>query len=100
MSWYSLDSNNHLLLKLHVQPGARCTEAVGLHGGALKIKLAAPPVDGKANDLLLKFLAKRFAVPLKHVALKRGAQSRHKVVEVRHAACAPEILLSALKTDS
>lgn len=97
MNWYCLDSNDHLILKLHVQPGARRTEAVGLHGGELKIKLASPPVDGKANDQLLKFLAKRFAVPLKQVVLKRGAQSRHKIVEIHHTACAPEILLTDLR---
>ena len=75
-----------LILALHVQPGAKRTEVAGVHGeGAatrLKVRLAAPPVDGKANAELLRFLADAFGVPLRHVALLRGETSRQKVVRI------------------
>ena len=97
MSWYRSDRDNNLVLTLHIQTGAKRTEAVGLHGEALKIKLAAAPIEGKANAALLKFLAKRFDVPLSQVALKQGAKSRHKVIEIRQSACNPEVLFNSLK---
>src|SRR6185437_12849927 len=52
--WYRSDDDDgrRLILSLYIQPGAKRTEAVGLHGDALKIKLAAPPVEGAANDTL------------------------------------------------
>ena len=49
-------------LTLHVQPGARRTEVAGMYGDALKVRLAAPPVDGKANEALVRFLAVSFGV--------------------------------------
>ena len=81
------------MLILHVQPGAKHSEVAGLHGEALKIRLAAPPIDGRANEALLRFIAERFNVPLRNVALKQGAQSRHKRVEVRGSAVDPGSLL-------
>jgi uncharacterized protein (TIGR00251 family) len=71
-----------LVLSLHVQPGAARTEVAGLHGGALKIRLAAPPVDGKANAELVRFLAEAFGVPRRAVALVRGETSRQKTVRI------------------
>jgi uncharacterized protein (TIGR00251 family) len=78
-----------LVLEVHVQPGARRDEVVGEHGGRLKIKLAAPPVDGKANRHLLEFLAAAFAVPVARVHLLRGASSRMKTVLVEGASELP-----------
>lgn len=69
-------------LTLHIQPRASRTEFAGLHGDALKVRLAAPPVDGAANDALLRFLAERLGVPRSALALVGGATSRRKVVEV------------------
>lgn len=83
-----------LTVTLHVQPGAKRTEIVGLHGDALKIKLAAPPVEGKANDALLRYIAERFGVPLRNVELKQGGQSRHKVLAVSGSKIQPESLLN------
>lgn len=80
-------------LTLHVQPGAKHSELSGLHGEALKIRLAAPPVEGRANEALLKFIAKLFEVPLRQVELKQGGQSRHKVVSVSNSNIEPESLL-------
>jgi len=80
-------------LTLHVQPGAKRSEIAGLHGEALKIRLAAPPVEGRANEALLKFIAELFSVQLRQVELKQGAQSRHKVVAVSGSDVDPENLL-------
>ena len=71
-----------IVLALHVQPGAARTEVAGQHGDALKIRLAAPPVDGKANAELLRYLAAAFGVPLRQVMLVRGDASRQKLVRI------------------
>jgi len=78
------------VLTLHVQPGASRTGIAGVHGGALKLRLAAPPVDGKANAELLRFLAEAFGVPLRQVTLVRGAASRRKTVRVQSPARRPD----------
>jgi len=92
--WYRRHENSVTLI-LHVQPGAKKTVVAGLHGDALKIRLAAPPVDGRANEALLRFIADFFKVPLRDVELKQGEQSRHKRVEVRGSAVDPEDLLQS-----
>ncbi len=79
-----------LILTLHVQPGAPRTAPVGAHGDALKIRLAAPPVDGKANAELLRYLADAFGVPLRNVQLLRGQTSRQKVVRIDAPAQRPD----------
>lgn len=71
-----------VVLSLHIQPGAKKTEVVGLHGEALKIRLNAPPVDGKANDCLIAYLAERLGVPKARVVLEAGQTSRSKRVRV------------------
>ncbi len=70
------------LLELHVQPGAKLTVVVGEHGGRLKLKIAAPAVDNKANVHLLAWLAMQLGVPKSGVRLVRGATSRQKTVAV------------------
>lgn len=82
-----------ITLTLHVQPGAKRSEIVGLHGEALKIRLAAPPIEGRANEALLKFIASVFAVPLRNVELHHGSQSRHKVVAITGSRIEPESLI-------
>ena len=99
MSWYRSDSANNLILTLHIQTDAKCTEVAGLHGDALKIKLAASPVEGKANAALIKFLAKCFDVSLRHITLKQGAKSRHKVIEIRQSAHGSDVLFGQLSDD-
>ncbi len=69
-------------IQVHVQPRASRTEVVGLHGDALKIRLAAPPVDGAANQALIEFLADKLGVPRRNVRLVAGVSARRKVVEV------------------
>ncbi len=95
VTWFRYDAENNLIVTLHIQPGTKNTEAIGLHGDALKIKLAAPPTDGKANAALLKFLALRFEVPIACVILKQGDKSRRKVVLIRQSEMRPEILFKA-----
>jgi uncharacterized protein len=92
-NWYRRNEET-ITLTLHVQPGAKRSEIAGLHGEALKIRLAAPPIEGRANDELLKFIAELFAVPLRNAELKQGGQSRHKVVAVTGSKVLPESLLT------
>lgn len=75
-------AGDDVVLTLHIQPGAKRTEVAGVHGEALKIRLAAPPVDGKANDCLIAFLAARLRVPKSRVVLESGQTSRSKRVRV------------------
>jgi uncharacterized protein len=75
-------SGADVVLSLHIQPGAKKTEVAGLHGESLKIRLHAPPVDGKANDALIAFLAERLDVPKARVVLEAGQTSRSKRVRV------------------
>jgi len=90
--WYRR-SGDVITLTLHVQPGAKRSEISGLHGEALKLRLAAPPVEGRANEALLKLIAELFGVPLRQVELRQGGQSRHKVVAVTGSVIDPEDLL-------
>ena len=69
-------------LTLHIQPGAKKTGIVGIHGDALKIRLAAPPVDGQANAALIAFIADRLGLSRSAVSVKSGLSSRRKVLEV------------------
>lgn len=70
------------LLRLLVSPGAAQTQVVGLVGERLKIRVAAPPVRGAANEALLAFLADRLQLPRSRLRLKSGEKDRAKVVEV------------------
>jgi uncharacterized protein (TIGR00251 family) len=81
VTWLVADDKG-VMLQLHVQPGAKKTEAVGLHGDALKIRLAAPPVDGKANACLIAFLAEQLGVARAAISLVSGESSRAKRVRV------------------
>ena len=71
-----------VVLAVHAQPGARRTEVVGRHGDAIKIRVAAPPVDDRANEALVAFVAKAFGVRRSAVTIRSGASSRHKRVLV------------------
>jgi uncharacterized protein (TIGR00251 family) len=67
---------------VHVQPRAARSEIAGLHGAALKVRLQAPPVDGAANEALVRLLADRLGVPRRSVQVVAGATSRAKMVEI------------------
>jgi len=81
------------VLELHVQPGARRTEVAGIHGGRLKIRLAARAVEGAANAALVEFLAGALGAARSNVTIETGKASRQKRVSVRGARRGPEILL-------
>lgn len=83
--WFRIAADGRITLTLHIQPGAKKTEFAGRHGDALKIRLAAPPVDGKANEALVKFIAATLHLPKSSVMLKSGQTSRRKVLEVSGA---------------
>lgn len=85
------EASDHITLTLHVQPGAKRTEVVGEHGTALKIRLAAPPVDGQANEELILFLADLFGVPSRQVQLIAGHSGRRKRVAVVKPSRRPDL---------
>jgi uncharacterized protein (TIGR00251 family) len=70
-------------LQLHVQPGASRTGIAGLHGGALKVRIAAPPAEGRANRVLLEYLARVLGVAVARVSLVKGQSGRRKAVIVQ-----------------
>ncbi len=69
-------------LVVHVQPRARATAVAGRHGDAIRIRLAAPPVDGAANAELVRFLAERLGVSRSAVQIAGGAAARRKSVVI------------------
>jgi uncharacterized protein len=70
-------------IRIRVQPRASRSEVAGVVGEALKVRLIAPPVDGAANDALIRFLAESLHTPRSSVTLISGHTSRTKVVEIR-----------------
>ena len=70
------------LIDIHVQPGARKTEVVGVYGEAIKIKVAATPERGIANDALIEFIAERLDIPKSAVKLVRGRTGRSKTIAI------------------
>ena len=69
-------------LRVHVQSRASRNEIVGEHDGALRVRLAAPPVDNAANEALVELLAKAFRIAKRDIQIVGGATSRRKVVEI------------------
>ena len=92
MNWYQV-SRDGVAIHVHAQPGASRTEVVGLHGDCVKLRLASPPVDGKANACLIEFLAQRLGVQRSQVTIRRGLNSRRKTVFVAMAGLQPDMLL-------
>lgn len=82
MSSYYQWADGDLILVCHLQPKASKSEFAGLHGDALKIRIQAPPVEGKANTELIKFLAKQFGVSKSAVNIISGELNRHKRVRI------------------
>ena len=71
-----------VILDVRVQPGAGRTAVVGRHGDALKVKVGAPPVGGRATEATLEFLAETFDVPVSRVTLVSGPTAREKRIRV------------------
>lgn len=91
--WLKVDHEG-VVISLYCQPGAKKTEVSGEFDERLKIRLAAPPVDGQANEALLKWLAKSLACPQKTISLVSGELSRQK--RVRITGLSPEQLMTTL----
>ncbi len=90
--WYQRDAEG-LTLRLYVQPGAKKTEIAGIHENELKIRLNTPPIEGRANKALLKYIAQIFKVPIRQITLQRGDKSRHKILTVIGTGVDPDDLL-------
>src|SRR5262249_53194477 len=88
------DTTAGVVLSVHVQPKASTTECVGIHGAGVKIRVAAPPVDGAANDELIRFLARQLSIPASSIQIKSGANGRHKRVVIQGASA--EVVLACL----
>lgn len=73
---------NGALLTCHVAPRASRTAIQGLYGAALKIRLKAPPVEGKANEALISFLSEKLDIPRRNIALKSGLSQRRKIITI------------------
>jgi len=71
-----------LRMAVHVQPGARVSTVIGEIGGALKIRLHAPPVDGKANAALIAFVAGKLGIRQRDVRIVRGQTNRQKLLDI------------------
>ena len=69
-------------VEIYVQPRAQRTEIAGMHDGRIKLRLAAPPIDGAANAELVAFIAQRLGIAKSKVRVVGGATSRRKVVEI------------------
>ena len=76
------DAPDGCTLSLRVHPGAKRNAITGVHNGALKISLTTPPVDGRANDAVIAFLAQRLGLPRARIALVAGLASRSKTVRI------------------
>ncbi len=77
-------------LAVQITPNARKTEVIGVHGDALKLKLQAQPIEGKANEALVKFLAGVLSVPKSAVTITHGQTNKRKLLEVASATLTPE----------
>ena len=70
------------VLRVHVVPNAKSDSVVGEYGGAIKIKLRAAAVEGKANAALISFLAEQLSIARRAIALERGHKSREKLIRI------------------
>ncbi len=80
MSYLRQLADGSLLLSLHVQPRARKNEITGIHDKAIKLRLTAPPVDGRANKAVRAFIAEKLGIPRASVMIKSGNKSREKQI--------------------
>ncbi len=86
---------DNLVLDVRVQPRAKRDEIEGTYGKKLKIRISAPPIDGRANAHLIKYLAKLFRVPAYMVEIVAGKTSRDKRIRIRTPQNLPEIITKA-----
>lgn len=80
-TWLKISGGSAQIL-LHVQPGAKTTEIAGIHGNALKVRVAAAAIDGKANAALCAFIAKTLDTSVRNVQIQGGEKSRRKILKI------------------
>jgi len=90
-------AETHVVVAVHAQPRAARTAVAGMHGDAVKIRLHAAPVDGAANEELVRFVAARLDVPRRDVDIVGGATSRSKRVRVRTALSVEDVVRRLLE---
>ncbi|HVP89222.1 MAG TPA: DUF167 family protein [Casimicrobiaceae bacterium] len=90
-AWRRENADGSIRLEIHVQPGAKESEVAGVYGDALKIRIAAPPVEGQANAALIAFLAEAFGVPKRNVKIIRGESGRRKTVRIEAPRQRPDV---------
>lgn len=82
-----------LLLFCHIQPGASKNEFADVYGDRLKIRIKAPPVDGKANAAVIEFLSCEFSVAKNHVTIEQGEMSRQKNIRITKPKIFPKLFV-------
>lgn len=99
MSWYRR-TDQGWLISVHAQPGAKKSAVAGLHGEALKVRVSAPPVEGKANEALIALVAKALGLPRRAVSIVKGDSSREKLLLIADPAADPARLLPTQSRES
>ncbi len=94
LGWCCGDVNG-ISLRLTISPGAKRTEVVGVYGQTLKVRVHAPPVDGKANEILLRWLADQLDLPRQVLSIASGETSRCKKIQIKTTA-SPEWVMRRL----
>ena len=92
MTWFRWEGSD-LILQLKIQPGAKRSEFAGLHGEYLKLRIHAPPLEGRANSALVEFLGECFAVSKANIVLEQGQFGRVKRVRLRAPTTIPDALM-------
>jgi uncharacterized protein len=77
------ETSNGIEVKLHVQPRAKRCELSGLHNGALKIRVTAPPVDDAANRAIVEFFSSLLGIPKSSLCISAGLKSRDKILQIK-----------------
>ena len=88
-AWIS-KTKDHCRIAVQVSPNAKKSEIVSSDGDALRIRLQAPPVDGKANETLVQFIAKKLRIPRKYVTITHGLTNKRKLLEISAPGWTPE----------
>jgi uncharacterized protein (TIGR00251 family) len=91
-SWCSALADGGVRIAVHIAPNAKRSEVLGIHDGALKIRLQAQPIEGKANAALVKFIAGALGVARSSVAITHGHTNQRKLLEVGATSVTPEMV--------
>lgn len=79
---FLIKSTDELIIDIYVQPGAKISQIIGVHGERLKIKISSPPVDGKANHEVIEFFSQLLNISRRDISLVSGEKSRNKRVKI------------------